>query len=288
MSDVRIKLPKKNEEEETYACRECGLLKLSTEFRFKNKAKGILHPGCKDCIRKRDDARTYNYGDTKKCTGCKNVLPIDDFGINRVKTGQRKARCRDCVTLFRNKIKRSETDRDRYHNRGGREKAKVSYEKYKPKRNANRREKTKNDPQYRLDHNYRTRIYHALRQNGQSRTGKIKYLGMSQDIYNQWLEYQFDENMTRDNYGTYWEIDHVKPCASFDLTKEENIYDCFDWKNTRPLEKTANTSKGDTVDMNLVEEHKWVVQDFILDKSLEGEFVDNSRHSNYTYDLYGV
>jgi len=211
MSDVRIKLPKKNEEEETYACRECGLLKLSTEFRFKNKAKGILHPGCKDCIRKRDDARTYNYGDTKKCTGCKNVLPIDDFGINRAKTGQRKARCRDCVTLFRNKIKRSETDRDRYHNRGGREKAKVSYEKYKPKRNANRREKTKNDPQYRLDHNYRTRIYHALRQNGQSRTGKIKYLGMSQDIYNQWLEYQFDENMTRDNYGTYWEIDHVKP-----------------------------------------------------------------------------
>ena len=45
--------------------------------------------------------------------------------------------------------------------------------------------------------------------------------------------------MTFDNYGE-WHIDHVKPCSSFDLTNEQEIYECFNWKNIRPCWKKLN------------------------------------------------
>lgn len=43
--------------------------------------------------------------------------------------------------------------------------------------------------------------------------------------------------MSWDNRGKYWHIDHIKPCSSFNLEKQEEIFRCFNWTNLRPLEK---------------------------------------------------
>ena len=43
-------------------------------------------------------------------------------------------------------------------------------------------------------------------------------LGCDLDKYKKYLEQQFKHDMTWDNYGILWEIDHIKPCASFDLS----------------------------------------------------------------------
>ena len=50
--------------------------------------------------------------------------------------------------------------------------------------------------------------------------------------------------MNWDNYGIVWEIDHIKPCDSFDLTNDEQQKQCFHYKNTRPLLISENRSKG--------------------------------------------
>jgi hypothetical protein len=50
--------------------------------------------------------------------------------------------------------------------------------------------------------------------------------------------------MTWENYGTWWHIDRVKPCVSFDMEKDENIRQCFGWWNTCPLVAKKNLQKG--------------------------------------------
>jgi hypothetical protein len=58
-----------------------------------------------------------------------------------------------------------------------------------------------------------------------------------------YLELKFTEGMDRKNYGK-WEIDHIKPCYKFDLTKEKQQLLCFNYKNLQPLWSLDNRKKG--------------------------------------------
>jgi hypothetical protein len=66
-----------------------------------------------------------------------------------------------------------------------------------------------------------------------------------------------------ENYGSYWQYDHVIPCASFDFTQEDHIKECFHWSNIRPLNKNENNSKNDIVCEELIERHQKTVDAFI-------------------------
>lgn len=50
--------------------------------------------------------------------------------------------------------------------------------------------------------------------------------------------------MTWENYGTYWEIDHIKPIDLFDFSIEEDIYECWNYKNLQPLTVNKNKIKS--------------------------------------------
>lgn len=71
----------------------------------------------------------------------------------------------------------------------------------------------------------------------------LKYLGCDLKTVHQHLENQFTENMTWENQGK-WHIDHIKPCASFDLSKEKEIDKCFHYTNLQPLWSFNNLSKS--------------------------------------------
>jgi len=49
--------------------------------------------------------------------------------------------------------------------------------------------------------------------------------------------------MNFDNYGK-WHLDHIKPCASFDLSKPEEQQKCFHYTNLQPLWAKDNLTKG--------------------------------------------
>jgi hypothetical protein len=75
----------------------------------------------------------------------------------------------------------------------------------------------------------------------------LELLDCSFDNFKKWFEYNFklDNNIfTWENYGKVWTIDHVIPCKSFDLTKKNNQYHCFNWRNTLPVTKTYNQEKN--------------------------------------------
>ena len=50
--------------------------------------------------------------------------------------------------------------------------------------------------------------------------------------------------MTWENHGEVWEIDHINPCASFDLTDIKQQKQCFHYTNLQPLFKTTEIAKS--------------------------------------------
>ena len=85
--------------------------------------------------------------------------------------------------------------------------------------------------------NLRTRLRHALKK--EFKTGKtIELLGCSIQEFKLHLEKQFNKNMTWENYGTYWEVDHIQP-----LSKGGT----FHFTNTQPMYYSENRSKGNRI-----------------------------------------
>ena len=50
--------------------------------------------------------------------------------------------------------------------------------------------------------------------------------------------------MTWDNRGKVWHIDHIKPCAKFDLSLPDAQRACFQYTNLQPLFARENRVKG--------------------------------------------
>lgn len=61
------------------------------------------------------------------------------------------------------------------------------------------------------------------------------------------LESLWKPGMSWENYGFYgWHIDHIKPCAKFDLADPEQQKACFHWTNLQPLWAKENFDKRDS------------------------------------------
>jgi len=108
----------------------------------------------------------------------------------------------------------------------------------------------KNNPQFKLARNLRARTRQALQ-------GKFKFdsteklIGCSFSKCWKHLENQFQSNMTKENYGNIWVIDHIMPCCSFDLSKKEEQFKCFNYKNLQPLFTEENQKKGSIIPKDL-------------------------------------
>lgn len=130
------------------------------------------------------------------------------------------------------------------------------YKKNNPEKVRERARKRMENPQNRIAKNLRTRLGKLVRE---KYNGTFGYVGMTIPEFKSWLEYQFDDKMSWENYGSYWHLDHVIPCASFDLTVESNKYKCFSWENSRPLSARENNSKNAKILNNDIECHALIV-----------------------------
>lgn len=83
------------------------------------------------------------------------------------------------------------------------------------------------------------RVLHGLQKSAPT----LKLLGCSIPTLRFHLESQFSHGMTWNNYGAHWEIDHIRPCASFDLRLPEHQRECFHYLNLQPLRVTDNRRK---------------------------------------------
>ena len=99
------------------------------------------------------------------------------------------------------------------------------------------------DPCWALARALRNRLSSVLRQKGINKsTGAYRLVGCSLAELKAHLESQFITGMNWSNYGE-WHIDHIRPCASFDLTQEDQQQICFHWTNLQPLWAVENLQK---------------------------------------------
>lgn len=71
----------------------------------------------------------------------------------------------------------------------------------------------------------------------------IESLGCSIDELKVYLEFQFQDGMSWENYGE-WEIDHIVPLFKFDLTNSEQVKKACNFSNLQPLWKKDHYKKS--------------------------------------------
>ena len=123
------------------------------------------------------------------------------------------------------------------------DKVKKNQKKYKEqnkeKRNLYLKNKRETDVNFRLMSNTRSRIYKSLK--GMTKQSSTKeFLGIDIETYKKWIEYQMTPEMNWSNI----EIDHVKAICLFDVCKDEELREAFNWKNTQPLLKEVHQQIG--------------------------------------------
>lgn len=77
-----------------------------------------------------------------------------------------------------------------------------------------------------------------------------RHLGCTRAELKAWIEGQWQEGMTWENYGGTgydlgrWQIDHKRPLASFDLLDAAEVVRAFHYTNLQPLWCFQNHAKG--------------------------------------------
>ena len=147
--------------------------------------------------------------------------------------------CRECNNAHQREYRKTSSYQKEYDKSW-----KVRYDKmradpkrleaYKAQRNAYQKKRRKTDITGQLKRDTQIRINQCVKAG--YFTDKYEcILGCSYGEYREHIESQWSDDMHWENYGEYWEIDHILP-----LSKGGS----FHYKNTQPLTVTENRKKG--------------------------------------------
>ena len=111
---------------------------------------------------------------------------------------------------------------------------------------------TKQGIHFRILRACRTRVWGMLTVKGRKSAKTLELLGCTKDFLKKHLESQFEPWMTWENYGKRdsnknWDIDHIIPCAKFNLQCPIQQHACFHYSNLQPLEHFENIRKRDKI-----------------------------------------
>jgi hypothetical protein len=98
-------------------------------------------------------------------------------------------------------------------------------------------------PSARLRKRVMSRIWSAMKGSRVFSRGSFSLVGCPVGFLRSYIEGKLERGMTWENYGE-WHVDHIRPCASFDLSDKEQVLQCFNWRNLQPMWASENISKG--------------------------------------------
>ncbi len=217
-------------------CRKCSQALDTRYYQVRcNKKRGTSHVSniCVFC--EREYAR-LNMKDKYQKKGPRQPSTIDEEYA--IQYHERKARANSSSVEKEKRPVSNDKNRE-----AKLERSKKYKQENKDKVNATRRKYTAiimQDPIQRLKRNIKCQLLCKIRKTAPSST----YFGVNVNFIKSWLEFNFADEMTWSNYGSYWQIDHTIAIHLWDLTCEDEQHACFNWKNMMPLEKQKNAKKS--------------------------------------------
>jgi hypothetical protein len=188
-------------------CNKCGIVfeKISTRYM------------CKDCNKE------YNI---------KNKKHIKEYNKNRYENNRSEIINKIKTYHFNNKEKIKEY-------------TKIWFKDNKHHINEYNRKKYNSNIEFKIKLSLRNSLLKKLKyKNTEKIISSLDLLGCSVQDFKLHLEKQFLPEMNWENHGDIWEIDHIKPCASFNLIDINQQKECFHYTNMQPLFKTTEIAKS--------------------------------------------
>jgi len=245
-------------------CTKCGVEKDFSEFDKNNRSKDGLISRCKVCRAeyRRVNPRKEYFSEYRKNNKEKNAAYFREYHIkNKDVRNENARRWRE-----NNPTKHAEYNREYYQQNkdavqarsieNNREWRKANPERVKENQRAYyyankekireyRRNRYHSDPYIKMVNNIRNRIHCAIRGKTTKSASTQELLGCTFAEARTHIEKQFKRGMTWDNYGRdTWHIDHIIPCAAFDLTDPDQQKQCFHYTNLQPLWAIDNFTKN--------------------------------------------
>jgi len=232
----------------TKVCTKCGIEKKLSEFHKAKYGKFGRSSKCAMCCKKysiKNRKRLLRYRQEYYQKNKKEI-----YRKNRESISGRKPQVAEYQKQYRLKNKKKINKQQKMHYELNKEEILIKQKEYNLK-NRERIKKyklayfhnqCKNDIVFKIKNNLRHRIYMVL--NGKNKSLSTMFLiGCEIDYLMYHLQCQFTKGMSWDNYGL-WHIDHIKPCAKFDLSKPSQQRKCFHYTNLQPLWAIDNLRKG--------------------------------------------
>jgi hypothetical protein len=207
----------------------------------------------------------------KKCNECQLEKDFIYFNKDKSRTDGYSYKCKECLKQIYHKLYNNNKEkylskskkyygsnkeehilRNKKYVQNNKEKYLVyqqnyfnsNREKIKQYKNTYVNNRYKTDSKFKITILLRSRFRSALKdQNIIKSQNTLDLIGCSLQKLKTHIESQFKPEMNWDNHGNIWEIDHIKPCSSFDLTDIEQQKQCFHYTNLQPLFKTENRQK---------------------------------------------
>ncbi len=188
----------------------------------------------------------------KKCSKCGELKAPEEFSMRSTAADGKQARCKVCTVTNTRKWRLAHPEKNRVCQRKWRVANPANCREhrvaYREKHNKHMIERRKNDVQFHICGRLRSRTYKAVK-NGQKAGSAVRDLGCSIPELKARLEALWQPSMAWENYGRHkgtrcWEIDHIAPLVSFDLTDRKQLLEAVHFTNLQPLWADENKRKG--------------------------------------------
>ena len=239
----------------TKTCTKCGVEKDVSEFCRNNRTKDRLHFWCKLCSKehyeaKREEICAKRRGYYEANLGEIRTKKKERYHAKReellakgkeryyAKREQLLAKCKEHYKANRDEL----IAKWREYREANREK--ILAKRRTAEARAKRNKRMIEEPLLRVVENLRRRVRSALKsQDVKKTTNTMDLIGCSPEFLTKHLEKQIKPGTKREDYH----VDHIVPCAFFNLTNEEEQKMCFHWTNLQLLLGPANQAKSDDV-----------------------------------------
>lgn len=262
---------------ETKVCRICGKELPLTEFWKNPRAKDGLENRCKTCLKEKNKKSYYEHQQERRDTikkwhenhkeqdALKGKIYREQHRkeLNEKKKTYRKENATK-IKMYANAHKEEQQAYRELHKEELKEYQKNYRKNNKEKIKEYYKTKYKTDIQYKLKNDYLHLVERVIR-NQKTTPKEEEILGCDYQTFRSHIESKFDKEMNWDNYGVKgWQIDHIIPISSFDLTDIEQVKKCFNYKNSQPLWAKENKRKFDLLCGNLKAKEVKAGQIFVL------------------------